>query len=172
MGLTQDETLGMIRANVDSLILNSSLSRDRKGHKVLDIAPQIYKGASAVYKNADVYTLDIDPSAGTDFIADITNCWLDSESWDTVLCTEVLEHTYEPWKAISEIYRLLKIDGKLYGSTPFWFRVHGPSPDCYRFTSEGLKFLLKDFRLVKITPMIENECCFLQPYQYLFEATK
>jgi hypothetical protein len=35
-------------------------------------------------------------------------------------------------------------------TTPFNFRIHGPLPDCWRFTEHGLRALLKDFTIVSL----------------------
>lgn len=39
-------------------------------------------------------------------------------SFDTVVCTEVLEHLVFPEKAVAEIFRVLKPGGRFIGSTP------------------------------------------------------
>ncbi|MCK5818286.1 MAG: methyltransferase domain-containing protein [Psychromonas sp.] len=48
--------------------------------------------------------------------------------------TEVLEHTLNPFRAINEIYRILKPNGILIMTTPFNFRIHNPLPDCWRIS--------------------------------------
>ena len=35
-------------------------------------------------------------------------------------------------------------------TTPFNFRIHGPLPDCWRFTEHGLRALLTDFEIVTL----------------------
>ena len=42
---------------------------------------------------------------------------LQSESYDFVLCGQVLEHVQDPAKVISEVYRVLKPNGKFFFST-------------------------------------------------------
>jgi ubiquinone/menaquinone biosynthesis C-methylase UbiE len=49
---------------------------------------------------------------------DIHNLPFDDESFDCVVCTEVLEHVYSPYKALDEIHRILKPKGSLILSVP------------------------------------------------------
>lgn len=65
-----------------------------------------------------------------------------SETYDFAVCLEVLEHLPHPWKAISEIQRILKSGGILILSVPHLSRLHEVPHDYYRFTEFGLRSLL------------------------------
>lgn len=119
--------------------------------QVLDIAPQDHAGAQPHF-TAKVDTLDINPQSGCTYIGDICreNSCIAGDSYDLVICTEVLEHTLDPFAAVAEIYRILRPGGILVMSTPFNFRIHGPLPDCWRFTVHGLRALLGKFVDVQI----------------------
>ena len=56
-------------------------------------------------------------------------------------------------------------------TTPFDFRIHGPLPDCWRFTEYGIKSLLNKFEIIEIKPL-ENKERFLMPYHYTTIAKK
>ena len=43
---------------------------------------------------------------------------LDSDSYDTVLCLDILEHLVEPWLMVEQISRVLKKDGLAIASIP------------------------------------------------------
>lgn len=147
------DAIDKIRANVDLTISISALFDDVEDNLVLDIAPQDHKGAKHFFKNAKVETMDINPDSGADYIADLCNRSAnspESEKFDVIICTEVLEHTRNPFKAVDEIYRMLKYGGWAYITTPFNFRIHGPSPDMWRFTRFALAELFKDFKEVAI----------------------
>lgn len=163
----------LIRENIKRFLKESAVQYDKQTIRVLDIAPQIHEGAKAYFKKAIVETLDIDDSSGATYIADITkhNEFLPNEYFDIIVCTEVLEHTLNPFKAIEEIYRLLKPSGILLLSVPFNFRIHGPLPDCWRFTEFGLKVLLKDFTQVEINAL-DTEKRDLMPIHYTVKAIK
>lgn len=66
-----------------------------------------------------------------------------SESFDTVLCTEVIEHIPEPQKIMSEISRVLRKNGVLILTAPFVIGHHQQPYDYYRFTKYGLSYLSK-----------------------------
>lgn len=95
-------------------------------------------------------TLDITESSNPDFVADITrfNHQIKDEYFDVIMCTEVLEHVVDPFAAIRELRRLVKTGGYILFTTPLNARIHGPVPDCWRFTEFGLKILFRDFEIV------------------------
>ncbi len=166
--------LEVIRKNVESFIRYCSLQYNNgTSNKLLDIAPQDYHGAKAFFK-CEVKTLDINPDSGADYIADIcqnNQDLINDNSFDFVLCTEVLEHTLNPFKAIDELYRVLKPGGLLFLSVPFNFRIHGPLPDCWRFTEHGLRALLSNFAEVSIKE-ISTDHRDLMPIHYTVIANK
>lgn len=80
-----------------------------------------------------------------DHQSDVTSISVPDESFDVVLCTEVLEHIPDPVKAMGEIARILRPNGRLLlsaplgsvlhqepyhfygGYTPYWYRKFLPS---------------------------------------------
>jgi SAM-dependent methyltransferase len=67
-------------------------------------------------------------------------------SFDTVLCTEVLEHLRDPRAAIAEAARVLRPGGHLILSIPFLYGIHERPYDFTRFTEHGLRHLLETHR--------------------------
>lgn len=65
-----------------------------------------------------------------------------SESLDTVLLSDVLEHIREPAKLLVEISRILRPGGYLILNVPFAYRLHEQPYDYYRFTSYALEYLV------------------------------
>ena len=53
-----------------------------------------------------------------DVVGSATDIPLGDASFDTVVCTEVLEHVPDPLRALREMYRVLKPGGYLILSTP------------------------------------------------------
>lgn len=90
----------------------------------------------------------------------------DDSLFDLVICLEVLEHVSNPFAAIQELYRVLKPNGTIILTTPFFNGYHGKSnsnmtdvshshnsyPDYWRFTEEGIRFILKDFNHIEVIP--------------------
>jgi SAM-dependent methyltransferase len=64
-------------------------------------------------------------------------------SFDTVLCTQVIEHVREPAAVIAQCARVLRPDGRLILSAPQYWEVHEEPHDYFRFTPAGLQTLLE-----------------------------
>jgi SAM-dependent methyltransferase len=64
-------------------------------------------------------------------------------SFDTILCTEVLEHTRQPFEVMAEFARLLRPGGYLILSVPFIYPLHETPYDFWRFTPYGLAELCR-----------------------------
>ncbi|MDE2228385.1 MAG: class I SAM-dependent methyltransferase [Alphaproteobacteria bacterium] len=58
---------------------------------------------------------------------------------DTILCTDVLEHLFEPQRAWNEIARILKPGGKAIIGVPFLYWIHEAPHDYHRYTSFALR---------------------------------
>ena len=63
-------------------------------------------------------------------------------SFDSALCTAVLEHLEEPERALAECHRVLKPGGVAVYSVPFIWHLHEEPRDFYRFSKHGLEYLL------------------------------
>jgi SAM-dependent methyltransferase len=160
--------LAEIRASVDALQREAVERYVAAGTVVLDVAPQDHAGIRPLLPaNVTLETLDIDPAAGATYTADLCahNPSIPADRFATVFCTEVLEHTLDPFAAVAELGRILAPGGHLVLSTPFNFRIHGPLPDCWRFTEHGLRALLRDLELVDLTA-VETPDRPLMPIHY------
>jgi SAM-dependent methyltransferase len=165
--------LEIIRNGVKEVIKKAA-ELDSPDILILDIAPQVHNGAKEFFSKGKIFTLDIDPNSDADYIADLcenNSNIIPSNLFDIIICTEVLEHTLNPFNAANELYRILKPNGKVFVSTPFNFRIHGPLPDCWRFTEHGLRALFKDYTSVEIKSK-DDDNRFLMPIQYHTVATK
>jgi len=94
--------------------------------------------------------LDIDEHSNPDICSDLHNIKWESNYFDTIIATEVLEHLHSPQKAIDEIYRILKPGGICILSTRFIYRYHPDPKDYYRFTRDALLYLFKDYDLKRV----------------------
>lgn len=77
-----------------------------------------------------------------------------SESFDTVLLTDVLEHIFRPAELISEAARILRPDGKAIIAVPFLYWVHEQPHDFYRFTEFALRRMCDEsgLAIVRLVP--------------------
>lgn len=168
------KNLKILRDDVTRFMKEIGAAYDKTDTLVLDIAPQDHEGALPYFTKAKVETLDIDQASGATYIADLcenNENTIPSSHFNYVVCTEVLEHTLQPFKATDEIWRILKPGGMAFISAPFNFRIHGPLPDCWRFTEHGLRALFKDFEIVALQSIEDNDR-FLMPIHYTLIARK
>lgn len=76
----------------------------------------------------------------------------ENETFDTVFCTEVLEHVPNIHNSLSEMNRVLKKNGKILLTTPFVFPEHEMPYDFRRLTENGMQQVLHEsgFEVIKI----------------------
>jgi SAM-dependent methyltransferase len=166
--------LAALRKNVSDFVARCGKTYDKKGALVLDVAPQDHEGAAPYFTQAKVETLDIDPKSGATYIADLcanNQKNIPASRFDYVVCTEVLEHTLQPFDAVNEMERILKPGGLVFATSPFNFRIHGPLPDCWRFTEHGWRALFQHFEIVELNAL-ETKDRFLMPIHYTLIAKK
>lgn len=94
-----------------------------------------------------VQTLDLTREHGADLLGSAENTGLGEQSFDLVLCTQVLEHCEDPWKAMGEICRLLRPGGHAIVTVPHVWFYHPQPQDNWRFTQEGIVRLARSARL-------------------------
>ena len=72
--------------------------------------------------------------------------------YDNVIIFNVLEHLHNTEIPLKNINHILNKNGKIIGSTPFLYRIHGAPKDHFRFTKDNLLYNLKKsgFSKVKI----------------------
>lgn len=76
-----------------------------------------------------------------------------ARTFETVLCTEVLEHVPDPQTAVRECARVIVPGGVLILTVPFLHGLHEIPRDYFRFTRWGLLALFeKDFVVDRIVP--------------------
>lgn len=90
-----------------------------------------------------------------DFTCSLDKIPVTSNTYDSVLSTEVLEHVEFPQKVMDEMHRILKKGGKLFLTTPQGWMIHQAPYNYFYFTKYGLESILTNsgFKKYKITPM-------------------
>lgn len=93
--------------------------------------------------------------AGVDIVADAYAIPRPDESFDTIICTAVLEHLERPFDALREAHRLLRPGGRAIYTVPLFWHIHEAPRDFFRYTRYGLTYLFEenDFRLVELKPL-------------------
>jgi|WetSurMetagenome_2_1015567.scaffolds.fasta_scaffold119153_2 SAM-dependent methyltransferase len=77
-----------------------------------------------------------------DIICEATDIQLQSESFNTIISTQTIEHVAEHQQLVNEAYRLLKYDGFFIVSGPMYWPLHEEPYDFFRFTKHGFKYIL------------------------------
>lgn len=109
-----------------------------------------YGAGTAKYKNiiephfSEYIAFDIADGPSVDVTGDVLCPPFINESFDTIICTQVLEHVEKPWIVVSQIKRLLKNGGIAVVSAPFVFPYHADPYDFFRYTRQGLESLFKN----------------------------
>jgi SAM-dependent methyltransferase len=135
------------------------LSNIQKSDSVLDLG----KGMREKFNMIDcskLETLDVNEYDDyPDIICDLCDEINDDlkNRYDKIICLAVLEHVYNPFKAIENITKLLKDGGKVYGMVPYLYHYHAPNDlkfqDYFRFSKDALSYLFKDFKEVELYPI-------------------
>jgi SAM-dependent methyltransferase len=99
------------------LLLNKNNSI--KGN-ILHFSPSrsLYRTLKKV-KTINYYSTDFEDEFLADYKYNITAINQKEETFDIIICYHILEHVIDDQKALCELYRVLKQDGKAYIQTPF-----------------------------------------------------
>jgi len=126
--------------------------------RVLDLGG----GANALYRKLlptglDYSSINIDP--------EIEPTWVvvpgqplpvESNTFDTCLSMNTLEHVWDGKQLLREIHRVLKPGGRAHITVPFLFRIHGFPDDYIRTTPSWWKQALEEagFKEASVTPLV------------------
>jgi SAM-dependent methyltransferase len=130
------------RAYLHTLMLESTLRHCGKHvrGRTLDVGcgqkpyQNSFFSSAAEYIGVDYLTDRSRP----DVVGSATDLPFADQTFDTVVCTEVLEHVPDPLKALMEMNRVLKESGKLILSTPMYWPRHEVPYDFFRYPYDGL----------------------------------
>jgi len=79
-----------------------------------------------------------DPDYPPHIVADSLALPVRSGSFDTVLCTQVLEHVRDPFELVREVARVLRGEGHAVFTMPATWPLHEEPFDYFRYTRYGL----------------------------------
>ena len=74
---------------------------------------------------------------------DICSQTLDRQ-FDLVIADQVFEHLPWPNRAGRNVFKMLRAGGTFVIASPFLVRIHKVPIDCYRWTEQGMSYLLQD----------------------------
>ena len=103
----------------DKIIINFIKKYDKGKIKILDVGAGDKLMKKELEKFSIYHSLDIDKSKNPDILCDLNKRFpIKDDSYDFVICSEVLEHTFYPKKIIKEIKRVVKKEGFIIISLP------------------------------------------------------
>jgi SAM-dependent methyltransferase len=86
--------------------------------------------------------VDVRSGQGVDQVASVEELPFADASMGTVIAMNTFEHVPRFWRGFEEIYRVLRSDGAVLVSCPFYFHIHSYPSDYWRFTPQALELLL------------------------------
>jgi SAM-dependent methyltransferase len=98
-------------------------------------------GAGKTRLHPHIKNIDIFDGPNIDYVGRAEALPFPDRSVDIVISQETLEHVIDPFKAITEIFRVLKEDGIIYLQLPFTIGYHPGPHDYWRFSTEGIQAL-------------------------------
>ncbi|MCK9408788.1 MAG: class I SAM-dependent methyltransferase [Bacteriovoracaceae bacterium] len=95
-------------------------------------------------------------------------------TFDSILANEVFEHVFNPSEFLTEVNRVLKMDGKFLLTVPFVWDEHEQPHDYARYTSFGLVHILSlhGFEVIKHKKSVANaQVIFQLINEYIYKKT-
>ena len=86
------------------------------------------------YIGLDLESSTVHNTSIADLHWDAVTIPLPDNSVDSVMATEVLEHSFHPDQTLGEIYRVLKPGGTFFFTVPFLWPLHETPYDAFRYT--------------------------------------
>jgi SAM-dependent methyltransferase len=113
------------------------------GKRVLDVGCGLKPYYPFFADAAEYVGVDVVEGPSVDLVGAVESLPVEDESFDIVLCTQVLEHVDDPAAAVRELHRVTKPGGRVLAST-HGVMVYHPNPnDYWRWTHTGLRRLFE-----------------------------
>lgn len=110
------------------------------------------KGYEKYFTKSQFITVDFNYIYQPSITADIHSLPIKDNTIDGLICKAVLEHVYNPFEVVAEMYRVAKKNAVILVYVPFLYAYHGNNlyKDYFRYTHDGLEELFKDWRDVEL----------------------
>lgn len=115
-----------------------------QGLEVLDVGCGDRPYGELLAATAKVVGFDVPGNPHADLHGSIEALPVEDESFDVVLCLQVLEHVPDPAAAVRELRRVVRPGGRVLASTHGVYPFHPNPDDLWRWTHSGLERLFRD----------------------------
>jgi SAM-dependent methyltransferase len=149
-----DYILNFSQKETEDFIIKTARREIKPGSRILDAGAGSVK-YKKFFQDCIYKTQDFKQYGEIDYLSDIIKIPVESNSFDVIICTEVLEHIPRPDSAIKEFSRILKNGGSLYLTAPLMGGIHQAPYHFYGGFSRFwyLKFLNEyGFKEINIKP--------------------
>ncbi len=118
------------------------------------------------------HQITVHDKSNIDLFGTAYNIPADENSFDSAICTAVLEHLEEPEQAIRECHRVLKQGGYAIYSVPFIWQLHEQPRDFFRYSKYGLQYLFEKvgFEVIEVRPLSGFAVTFIQLHLYIIKG--
>lgn len=124
---------------------------------------------SHLFDKFNSITFDADKHWNPQIVGDITRTNFHDNTWDAIVCVQVLEHVKNIWESPKEMSRILRPNCYAIVDTPFMYPYHAEPPsfgDYWRLTKDGIRVLFEPyFNIIEIistnnltSALIQNKC--------------
>ncbi len=142
--LVQKERKRIIKRWAESLPSGAGLN-------ILDVGGRIQPYRIFFESKARNYVaIDLQFEGLIDVLANIEKLPFQSETFDVILCTQVMSYIHDPQAACDEMHRVLVPDGHLIVTAPSFFPEH--HDEIWRLLPAAYVHMLKQFRELTIEP--------------------
>ncbi len=127
------------------------------------------------YVGLDIDTPRTREQGAADHFYDGHSFPFDNESFDSVLCNQVLEHVFQPDDFMREMHRVLRPQGRVLLTVPFIWDEHEQPHDFARYSSFGLRALFErnGFRILRQSKLLCDASLFCQLMNaYVFKTMR
>ena len=146
----------LVRSNLypSKVRLHISASRllPRLSGRVLDVGAGVQPYCGYLADDAECVSMELTAAHGTDIVGSVLEIPLGDNTFDGVICTEVIEHVEDPFTAIGELHRVSRPGALLYLTAPMSWGLHYEPHDYFRYTKFGLASILErgGFRVLEM----------------------
>jgi SAM-dependent methyltransferase len=128
---------------------------------VLDVGGRIQPYRELIASPRQYWAIDLRPTALVSAVATAEQLPFADNTFDLVLCTQMIEYAPDPAAVMEEMHRVLRPKGRLFLSAPSIF-PRDSEHDRWRFFPTALRQLLCGFSAVQIVPECGSAAGFIR----------